>query len=265
MQPTSETMQRRVRTSGLDRAFQVLDHLTEAGNPATAYDIARAIAAPTSTVYEVIDALVTKGALVRSAETGRVSLGPRLHFYGLAYARELRLSRVLADRIDALSRASGESVQVCVRDGAMMVVQMMSHGPRVFRIGSDVGTRVPLNWTASGRLLVAPLPEAERRALHVRAVASPTGRAETDPDRLDAACREAWAVRLAVQVSEADEDVACIASPVRDADGLCPATISVVVPGALARARAADLAQQLRQAAEDVEGAMGWLHAGAAA
>jgi DNA-binding IclR family transcriptional regulator len=258
MPARAETTHRRGRTSGLERAFQVLDHLARTGTAATAYDIAHAIAAPTSTVYDVIDALVAKGALARAGQDGRVFIGPRLHFYGLAYAKELSLTAVLGERIAALSRATGETVQVCVRDGDMMVVQMMSLGTRVFRIGSAVGTRVPLNWTASGRLLLAPLPKRERRAILARATPSPTGRAETDPARLEAACETAWRSRTAVQISEADEDVACIAAPVRDAAGLCPATISIVVPGARAHERLEALAQAVRAAAAAVEAAMGW-------
>ena len=261
MRPTPKRGAHRGRRSGLDRAFQVLDHLMASGGSATGYDIARALRAPTSTVYEVIDALVAKGALMRAPGSNRVSLGPRLHFYGLAYARELALPRVIADRIAALSRATGETVQVCVRDGAMMVVQMMSPGTRLFRIGSAVGTRIPLNWTASGRLLVAPLPEAERFSLHAAAVPSPTSRAETDPQALDRACLEAWSARLAVQIGVADEGVACIAAPVRDGDGLCPATISIVVPGTVAEARTAALADELWSATDAVEEAMGWRQA----
>lgn len=261
MHSASGTGGRRPRASGIDRAFQVLDHLTACGSPASAYDIARAISAPTSTVYDVIDTLVAKGALARSPANGRVFLGPRLHFYGLAYARELSLTAVLAERISALSGMTGETVQVCVRDGAMMVVQMMSPGTRVFRIGSEVGTRVPLNWTASGRLLLAPLPASERAEIIARATPSPTGRAETDPARLDAACRRAWEARIAVQVSEADEEVACIAAPVRDGSGGCPATISIVVPGPCAVERQEELVSAVRGAAAQVEATMGWRNA----
>lgn len=258
MTTTARASPRQGRVSGIDRAFQVLDHLTRSGRPATAYDIARAIAAPTSTVYDVIETLLAKGALSRSDGDGRVFLGPRLHFYGLAYAKELSLERVLSAEIDALSRATGETVQVCGRDGDMMVVLMMAEGARVFRIASQVGTRVPLNWTASGRLLVAPLPKEERRALFARARPSPTGRAETDPKRLEAACRAAWAARLAVQISEADEDVACIAAPIRDGAGGCPATISIVLPASRVREQQAALAEAVQSAALEAEAAMGW-------
>ena len=45
-----------------------------------------------------------------------------------------------------------------------MVVLQMAEGPGHFRVTSRVGSRVPLNWTASGRLLVGHLPDDERIA-----------------------------------------------------------------------------------------------------
>src|ERR1044072_2866637 len=51
---------RRSRVSCIDRALQVIDHLYETGAPAGAYAIAKAIKAPLSTVYVIIDDLVEK-------------------------------------------------------------------------------------------------------------------------------------------------------------------------------------------------------------
>ncbi|HEV7367614.1 IclR family transcriptional regulator, partial [Arenibaculum sp.] len=257
--------ERRSRVSGIDRAFQILDDLMERGTPATAYDIARSIGAPTSTVYEIIEGLAAKGILSKRADSGAVFLGPKLHFYGLAYIKDQNVSAVFQRAIEDLSRATGETVQICGRDDDKMVVLMMESGPGYFRIASQVGSRVPLNWTASGRLLIGHMTPAERAALLARAQPSPTGRAETDPAQLEEACRRAWAERLSIQRGEADAAVACIASPIRDAAGDCIATISVVVPEHRATERESQLAGQVRTAATDIEEAMGWRRADAPA
>src|SRR3546814_13447653 len=60
--------EKRSRVSGIDRAFQVMDYLLKSGHPATAYDLAKGIGAPTSTVYDVIDVLVGKNALTRTPD-----------------------------------------------------------------------------------------------------------------------------------------------------------------------------------------------------
>src|SRR6218665_3331522 len=84
---------RRSRVSGIDRALQVIDYLYETGAPAGVYAIAKAVKAPLSTVYVIVDDLVEKTMLSRNAD-GSVWLGPRLYHYGLAYARSLDFMRV---------------------------------------------------------------------------------------------------------------------------------------------------------------------------
>ena len=79
---------RRSRVSGIDRALQVIDYLYETGSPAGAYAIAKAVKAPLSTVYVIIDDLVEKNMLARNAD-GSIWLGARLYHYGLAYALSL--------------------------------------------------------------------------------------------------------------------------------------------------------------------------------
>jgi DNA-binding IclR family transcriptional regulator len=246
------------RVSGIDRTFQILDYLTERGGAATAYDIASAIGAATSTVYEIVDALVAKGVLMRDEERGQVFLGPKLHFYGLGYLRNLNVSSVFKRAMEKLARETSETVQICGRDDDRMVVEMMEEGDGHFQVSSRVGTRVPWNWTASGQLLVGYLPDHERAQLIARATPSPTGKAETAPEELEKRCRKARVGRLAVQINESDFAVACIAAPIVAPGGHCIATISLVVPESRARRNADEYAVKVRAAANEVERAMGW-------
>lgn len=246
------------RVSGIDRTFQILDYLTERGAPATAYDIAGAIGAATSTVYDIVDALVAKGALVRDEERGQLFLGPKLHFYGLGYIRNLNVASVFQVAMEKLARETRETVQICGRDDDRMVVEMMEEGDGHFQVSSRVGTRVPWNWTASGQLLVGYLPEHERMRLIAGASPSPTGNAETDANELEKRCLRARAKRLAVQINELDYSVACIAAPIVAPGGRCIATISLVVPEMRARKRAEEFAAKVRAAAVEIERAMGW-------
>lgn len=264
MDKAQDERPKRERVSGIDRAVQILDYLMERGEPATAYDIARAVGAPTSTVYEIIDSLVAKQMLARRGTDrngergGPVFLGPKLHFYGLAYIRDLNITAVFQRTMETLARNSGETVQICGRDGDKMVVEMMEEGPGHFQVSSRVGSRVPWNWTASGQLLVSTLPAAERAKLIAQVQPSPTGKAETDPAKLEENCKQALANRLSVQISESDFAVACIAAPVLAPDQGCIATVSLVVPESRAQDRMEDYARLVRDAARGVEEAMGW-------
>ncbi|WP_454623325.1 IclR family transcriptional regulator [Brucella anthropi] len=249
---------RRSRVSGIDRALQVIDYLYETGAPAGPYAIAKAIKAPLSTVYVTIDDLVEKNMLARNAD-GAIWLGARLYHYGLAYARSLDFMSVATHEMHDLCREANEAVQLCGRDGDHMLVLAMADGPSPFQVASRVGTRVPLNWTASGRLLVGHLVANERIELFKRcARTSPTGRAEIDATSLSEAAAKAFDERLSIQIAESDYAVACIASPICDRDGQCVATISIVLPEQKVLSDESRYTSQVRASAAKIEKLMGW-------
>lgn len=252
-----EDKARRGRTSGIDRSLQILDLLSSRGKPASAYDIAKSIGAPLSTVYALVDELAERGMLSRPQDK-LVWLGPRVMRYGLAYESRLDMLAEAKREMGRLSRLLGETVQICYRDDDLMVVAAMTDGEGHFRISSDVGTRVPLNWTASGRLLVGHLPDAERHAVF-RAIArpSPTGLADTDPGKLAEQAGRDFRNRLAVQLGASDFAVACIAAPIRNAAGECAMTISIVLAEQKARANLDRYGNAVRSSADAIERALG--------
>ncbi|MGO4570384.1 IclR family transcriptional regulator [Microvirga sp. 2TAF3] len=256
--PVKAKQTRGARVSGIDRAIQILDYLRENESPASAYAVAKAVGAPLSTVYAIIDDLVEKHLLQRKND-GTLWLGPRLYHYGLAYARSLDFLDVATHEMQELCREVEETVQICGRDGDHMVVMAMADGPGHFRVISRVGTRVPLNWTASGRLLVGHLPNPERLALFQKAArVSPTGHAEINAEALSDASAATLRERLSVQISESDFSVACVASPICDPSGACVATMSIVLPEHKVLQAQKRYANAVRSAAERVETVLGW-------
>lgn len=247
----------RKRTSGIDRAIQVMDILTERQTAMSAYELAKSVGAPVSTIYRIVDDLVERDMLSRPDET-RVWLGPRLMRYGLVYRSQMDMFAEAKHEMQRLSKRTGETVQVCARDVGMMVVIAMAEGEGHFRVTSDVGTRVPLNWTASGRLLLGHLPDDERlAAFRKNAQPSETGVADVDPVLLAKQSREDYLNRLALQMGNSEYSVACIASPIRDEDGVCVSTMSIVISEQRVRERLDELTTEVQRAAEFVERAIG--------
>lgn len=247
----------RNRVSGIQRATQILELLSERQEAATAYDIARSLGAPLSTVYGVTDELVDSELLVRD-DDNRLWLGPRIHRFGLACERRMDLLTAAKQEMSRLSAEIGETVQVCRRDGPMMVVVAMAAGNGHFRIASDIGTRVPLNWTASGRLLLGHLPTKQRQAEFTEAATpSPTGTAETNPRKLAKQAGDDFAKRLAVQMGTSEISVACIAAPIRNQHGECDAALSIVLPERKAAENMKPYGKAVQSAAAAVERALG--------
>jgi DNA-binding IclR family transcriptional regulator len=253
-----EKRSRGARVSGIDRALQILDFLQAEMKPVGAYAVAKAVGAPLSTVYVIIEDLVEKRLLQRRSD-GTVWLGPRLYHYGLAYAESLDFLNVATHEMQDLCREVEETIQICGRDGDHMVVMAMADGPGHFRITSKIGSRVPLNWTASGRLLLGHLPDKERLEVfrHASKV-SPTGRANTNPEALCEASANALRERLSIQINESDFSVACIASPICQPSGECLATISIVLPEHRVVQDRDRYTNAVRKAAERIEATLGW-------
>ena len=249
---------RKPRTNGIERASRILECLVELGESATAYQIAKCIGAPLSTTYETIALMESIGMLQRSGGEGQYFLGARLLFYGLAYSSHLAEDEVYRREAEALSRATGENVQICIRDGDFMVVSFMAEGSDHFHISSRPGSRTPLNWSASGRLLIGHLPAEERMEILRRSKPSPTGRAPTDPEELEAACVKAWEQGYSIQIAESDFAVACIAAPVNNPQGECVATVSLVVPESRAKKKEDELSRLVMESADTIEQQLGW-------
>lgn len=251
----TETPRRRV--GAIDRALQILDILTERQGPMTTYELVRATGSPASTIYKITEELVDRGMLTRM-DGNTVWLGPRLMRYGLTYRSSMDVFAEARREMERLAERVGETIQICARDEDMMTVIAMARGRGHFNVASDVGTRVPLNWTASGRLLLGHLDQGERtRIFRECARPSGTGLAELDPAKLAAVSGREFRDRLAVQLGASEYSVACIAAPIRDEQGACVATISIVLPETRARAESARLSDEVRRSAETIEVALG--------
>jgi DNA-binding IclR family transcriptional regulator len=247
----------RKRTSGIDRAIQVMDILTERRTAMSAYELAKSVGAPVSTIYRIVDDLVERDMLSR-VDDNHIWLGPRLMRYGLVYRSKMDMFAEARREMYALSKRTGETVQVCARDEDMMVVIAMAEGEGHFRVTSDVGTRVPLNWTASGRLLLGHLNDAERlTAFKKCARPSETGVADTNANLLAKQSRADYLARLALQTGNSEYSVACIAAPIRDAEGVCVSTMSIVLSEQRVRERLEELTIEVQRAADSVERAIG--------
>ena len=220
----------RNRISGIERSLQIFDVLTEFGRPASAYDIAKTINAPISTIYSIVEDLTSRKMLTRD-NNNMVWLGERLLRYGLAYEAQMDVLLEARKEMDHLAAHLKETIQICTRDEGKMVVTAMATGNEHFHVASHIGSRTPINWTASGRLLVGYMDEIECLEMFKKhSETSPNNDAIIDPVLLSKTAKKEFTTGLAIQVSLSEFSVSCIAAPIKGRDGSCIATISVVLP-----------------------------------
>ncbi|MCK0198732.1 IclR family transcriptional regulator [Ancylobacter sp. 6x-1] len=218
------------RSRGLDRAFEILEFLRARRQPMRPNEIALAMGGPRSSVYELVNLLLRQGMLEYSGGEGRVFLGRRLYFLGMAYSAQFDLMRESAVLLQRLAEETRETSQMCMLDGNKYTVAMMREGLRPFRISSDVGEVVPVPWTASGRLLVSHMSDEEIIAfIPPEDFVLPNGRL-LEPARFIAEVRRAAEDGFFTFNSAVENFTYCFAVPVFQADGACIATLCLVTP-----------------------------------
>ncbi len=218
------------RMRGLDRAVEILDFLRKRRRPARPNVIATGIGAPKSTTYELINLLLKSGMLEYADKEGRVFLGRTLYFLGLAYQTQFDLTRECKAYLDHLAQVTHETSQLCMLDGNKYTVAMMREGVRPFRISSDVGERIPITWTASGRLLVSHMNDAEILSFIPEGdFTLPNGK-HLAPERFLADVARARAEQFYSFDSLADNFTHCFAAPVHQNGTTCVATLCLIAP-----------------------------------
>jgi DNA-binding IclR family transcriptional regulator len=214
----------------LRRAVGMLTLIRTRGQPQTVAEMAAALSIPKSTAYDLVHAMLDEG-LLSPAEGARFALGFRLHELGMAYRAQVDILREGTRVVQALRDETGETVQLSAMDGPLMHVLLKEEGFRAVRIISNTGSRVPVNWAAAGRLLVSDRDDEGLRRLLIATVApSPTGRAETDIDRLVAQIRRFRVQGYATEIGETNEHAGCVAAPVLDVQGQVLAAVSLAAP-----------------------------------
>ncbi|WP_250481265.1 IclR family transcriptional regulator [Caballeronia sp. GAOx1] len=152
------------RARGVDRVIAMFRQLHLAQRPMTMRELIEATGAPRSSIYELVAILAEVGWLETSAD-GSVFFGREMHYYGSDYATHNDLISRAHQSILALVRKYDETMQLCMLEGNKYTVVLSENSARPFNISSDIGVRVPIPWTATGRLLLGHLNADEIRAL----------------------------------------------------------------------------------------------------
>ncbi len=218
------------RARGLDRAFEILDFLRLARKPMRPNEIAQRMGVPRSSVYELVNLLLRQGVLEYQDDDGRVFLGRKLYFLGTAYAEQFDLMREGDRLLTRITEETRETAQMCLLDGNKYVVVQMREGKRPFRISSSIGERVPIPWTASGRLFVTHMSDEEILAfIPEEDFRLPNGE-WLAPAEFIAQVRSASEAGHFTFNSAVETFTHCFAVPVYRSDATCIATLCLVAP-----------------------------------
>ncbi|MFD0900303.1 IclR family transcriptional regulator [Actinomadura sediminis] len=210
----------------LERAFELLEHLADAGGEMALSELTEVSGLPMPTIYRLMRTLVNRG-YVRQEPSKRYALGPRLIRLGEGAGRLLGswAGPVLSRLVDEV----GETANMAVLEGdeAVYVAQVPSrHSMRMF---TEVGRRVLPHCTGVGKALLSQLPERRvREVLGRTGMPARTPNTFTDADALVLELAKVRERGYALDDEEQEIGVRCVAVPLLGAPA--PTALSVSGP-----------------------------------
>ncbi|HEY9392365.1 MAG TPA: IclR family transcriptional regulator, partial [Mycobacteriales bacterium] len=201
----------------VERALRALELVARSGDGVTAKAVARRLGCTLSTSYNVLNTLVATGYLVRLPEARGYGLGYQVVALTRALWNQLAVNSDVRNVLARLhAEAQAPAYLAVYRDADVVVGHVVdsTSRPRVAPI--EVGYSQGTHATAYGKVLLAALPVARRRALLDRTgMPAFTEHTVVDPVRLNAELDRLGGDGLAVEVEEFRGGVAGVAAPVR--------------------------------------------------
>jgi IclR family acetate operon transcriptional repressor len=158
--------------------------------------------------------------------------GPALVEIGLAVVRNMDVRTRARPILEELAAQFGETVHLSrLEDGSVLYLDAVE-SQRALRVAARTGNMLPAHCTASGKALLAHLPDDQLRELYPPRRALPTLTSRSIQKRSDLE-RELLQVRelgYATNDEESEDGVTSVAAAVLDARGSTFASLSVSVP-----------------------------------
>ncbi|HEX3335220.1 MAG TPA: IclR family transcriptional regulator [Jatrophihabitans sp.] len=217
----------------IGRALNVLEVIGSHKRPVSMTEIAEEVRLTMSTTHRIMRGLEARGFILRDPLSGEYSVGPsimRLARSALQQAADGDLVLATLPRMQRLRELTGETVGFHVVNGnrRLCLVELPSHQP--IRMASGVGATYSLGIGASGKALLAYLPEETLEKVIATSDfqnQSTIGTAIAPVRRALARVRRAG---YAMSVGETVQSAAAIAVPILDTRGLPRGAINITGP-----------------------------------
>jgi IclR family acetate operon transcriptional repressor len=147
---------RRSGVQALDRAFELLEAMADAGGIVTLSQLSASTGLPMPTIHRLVQSLVAGGYVRREETSHRYALGPRL--IRLGEVAGLTLGAQATPFLRQLAREIGETANLAILEGDSVVYVAQAPSPHAMRMFTEVGRHVLPHCTGVGKALLAELP-----------------------------------------------------------------------------------------------------------
>lgn len=217
------------RVQSIERACALIDEL--AARPDLPLgQLSDAVDLHPATARRLLTTLESVGYVHQNAESRRYRLGPMLMYLGRKAAQQSPLQQIARAEIERLVDLSGETVYTSILDGNDVQYVDVVESRHSIRMSTRAGDRCPAYSTATGRILLSYLTDAELSAYLKQRFQQQTPWTETNPSRLRTLIEQARHTGVSVSIDEQEEGVTSVAAPILADTETAIAAIAVAGP-----------------------------------
>lgn len=219
--------------TSIDKALYTLDSLcTDGSRGVSLKELSRELGFNKSTTHRILDTLQQHGFARQDPENKKYKPGFRIVELGEQVLENIDLRKEAHEELRKLSDRINEVVHLGSFEGGKIVYLDKFDPPeRAFQLYSSIGRRVPVHCTGLGKAILAYLPkERAKKILEEEELQKHTAQTITSPAKLGEELEEIRETGYAFDNKEHEEEVRCIAVPIRNHNGEVKAAISVTAP-----------------------------------
>ena len=211
--------------------LRVIKYLAGHSGPVRASTICRDLALPRSSVYHLLRVMQDEGFVVHSPEHQGYALGPLVAEIGSSVSASDTLARLASPVLERLVAETRLPLvaHLGVLQHSDVVYASKVAAARAPAVVTSIGVRLPAHLTATGRAMLAALPEAQFGAIYSPRDSLPlrTTTGPADVPELQALLADARDRGWAVEDGDINLDYASVAAVVLDHNGYPAASVGL--------------------------------------
>lgn len=214
----------------VDHALQLLSCYSEREEMGVT-ELSKKLGLHKNNVFRILATLEFRGYIEQNKKTEGYRLGPKIFELGLIFKYQMGLIKHAKPVMEEIVKRHNETTYLGVLRNIYAIYIDNVETNYTVRVVSRVGSQIPAYASAIGKVQLAHLPSDDLdRLFRDRRLRSLTGNTITDKDVLMEELRKVAQEGYALDNEEFEEDVRCVAAPIRDYTRWVVAGLSISGP-----------------------------------
>jgi IclR family transcriptional regulator, KDG regulon repressor len=242
----------------VERALDILLCFTREEPTRSLTQIAEAIHMSKTTVHRLLATLENKRFITRDKTNGLYRLGFRFIEMASLVLQDVELHRWAHPYLQRLSEEYGETVDLSILDGSHVIYLEVIESRQRVKLAAAVGQRLPAFYTASGKALLAYLPDEQAEKIIRENLADSSDQSHASIPELLIELRAIAERGYAISEQEYEDQINAVAAPIFDSENHPIASIAIVGPSfRLSKERLPALGEALRKMTQLISSEVG--------